>query len=66
MREMHAFKSNYFAMCRHLVCVVGRVDASLAPAFTTTLSLHEIALGATHQFGYSGRACGFITSPLSL
>lgn len=35
----------------HLVCVQDRVNASPVGAFTTCLSLHEIALGAMHQHG---------------
>ncbi|SQI43815.1 Quinone oxidoreductase 1 [Leminorella richardii] len=35
----------------HLVCVQDRVNTSPVGAFTTCLSLHEIALGAMHQHG---------------
>lgn len=35
----------------HLVCVQDRVNHSPVPAFSTCISLHEIALGAIHQHG---------------
>ena len=35
----------------HLVSICGRVAAPPLPAFTTVISLHEIALGAIHQYG---------------
>lgn len=35
----------------HLVCVQDRLDSSPVSAFTRTLSLHEVALGAAHAFG---------------
>ncbi|HGQ7767866.1 TPA: zinc-binding dehydrogenase [Pseudomonas aeruginosa] len=35
----------------HLVCVQDRLSASPVPPFTRTLSLHEVALGASHAFG---------------
>lgn len=35
----------------HLVCVQDRLNTPPAPPFTRTLSLHEVALGASHAFG---------------
>ena len=35
----------------HLVCIQDRVEHSVIPAFTKTISVHEVALGAMHQFG---------------
>jgi NADPH:quinone reductase-like Zn-dependent oxidoreductase len=35
----------------HLVCVQDRLSAPPVPPFTRTLSLHEVALGASHVFG---------------
>ncbi len=35
----------------HLVCIAGRLAAAPLPAFTTVISLHEIALGAIYQYG---------------
>lgn len=35
----------------HIVAVLGRVESSPQPAFTKCISLHEIALGAQHEFG---------------
>lgn len=35
----------------HLVCVQDRIEQSPLPAFTTSISLHEIALAAIHPYG---------------
>lgn len=35
----------------HLVCVQDRLAAPVVPPFTRTLSVHEVALGASHVFG---------------
>lgn len=35
----------------HLVCIAGRLNAPPLPAFSTVISLHEIALGAIYQHG---------------
>lgn len=35
----------------HLVCIQGRVESWPCPPFQHALSLHEVALGALHQFG---------------
>ncbi|QHG65175.1 alcohol dehydrogenase catalytic domain-containing protein [Pseudomonas putida] len=35
----------------HLVCVQDRLAASPIPPFTRTLSIHEVALGASHAYG---------------
>lgn len=35
----------------HIVAVLGRVEQNPQPAFTHCVSLHEIALGAQHEFG---------------
>ena len=35
----------------HLVCIQGRVPQWPCAAFGRALSLHEVALGALHQFG---------------
>jgi NADPH:quinone reductase len=35
----------------HLVCIAGRLKEPPLPAFTTVISLHEIALGAIYQHG---------------
>lgn len=37
----------------HLVCIQGRVESWPCPPFQQALSLHEVALGALHQFGTS-------------
>lgn len=35
----------------HLVCVQDRLESSPIPPFTRTISIHEVALGASHAFG---------------
>jgi NADPH2:quinone reductase len=35
----------------HLVCIQGRVESWPCPPFQQVLSIHEVALGALHQFG---------------
>ncbi len=35
----------------HLVCVQDRIEQAPLPAFTTSISLHEIALAALHAYG---------------
>lgn len=35
----------------HLVCIQGRVEAWPCPPFERAISVHEVALGALHQFG---------------
>lgn len=35
----------------HLVCVQDRIEQAPLNAFSTSISLHEVALGAIHQFG---------------
>lgn len=35
----------------HLVCVQDRLAASPVPPFTRTISIHEVALGASHAYG---------------
>lgn len=35
----------------HLVCVQDRLATSPIPPFTRTISIHEVALGASHAFG---------------
>jgi NADPH:quinone reductase-like Zn-dependent oxidoreductase len=35
----------------HLVCIAGRLNTPALPAFTTVISLHEVALGAIYQHG---------------
>ncbi|MGL5429866.1 MAG: zinc-binding dehydrogenase [Vibrio sp.] len=35
----------------HIVCIQDRIPAPIDPAFTRTISYHEIALGALHEFG---------------
>lgn len=35
----------------HIVCIQDRIPAPVDPAFTRTISYHEIALGALHHFG---------------
>ncbi|MDO6639356.1 zinc-binding dehydrogenase [Shewanella sp. 5_MG-2023] len=35
----------------HMVCIQDRIPAPIDPAFTRTISYHEIALGALHDFG---------------
>ncbi|MGL5336860.1 MAG: alcohol dehydrogenase, partial [Enterovibrio sp.] len=35
----------------HIISILGRIPEPLDPPFTRTISYHEIALGALHQFG---------------
>ena len=35
----------------HLVCIQDRQEAAPLPAFTTTISLHEVGLNALHHYG---------------
>lgn len=35
----------------HIVCIQGRIEKPVDPAFTRTISYHEVALGALHQYG---------------
>ncbi|MGL4826946.1 MAG: alcohol dehydrogenase catalytic domain-containing protein [Vibrionaceae bacterium] len=35
----------------HVICILDRIPEPLDPPFTRTISYHEIALGALHQFG---------------
>lgn len=35
----------------HLICIQDRIEQTPLPAFTTSISLHEIALASTHAFG---------------
>lgn len=35
----------------HIVCIQDRIPTPIDPAFTRTISYHEIALGALHDFG---------------
>lgn len=35
----------------HIICILQRIEKPVDPAFTRTISYHEIALGALHQFG---------------
>lgn len=35
----------------HLVCIQDRIEKAPLPAFTTSISFHEIALASTHAFG---------------
>lgn len=35
----------------HLICIQDRIEKAPLPAFTTSISLHEIALASTHVFG---------------
>ena len=35
----------------HLVCITGRLNTPATPAFSTVISLHEVALGMIYQFG---------------
>ncbi|WP_321821897.1 MULTISPECIES: zinc-binding dehydrogenase [unclassified Burkholderia] len=35
----------------HVVCIQGRFDAQPLPPFTTSVSLHEVALNALHTYG---------------
>lgn len=35
----------------HIVCIQDRIPAPIDPPFTRTISYHEIALGALHDFG---------------
>lgn len=35
----------------HLVCIQGRVNTPVMPAFSTVVSLHEVALGAIYRYG---------------
>lgn len=35
----------------HLVCIQGRVEQWPVPEFSQALSMHEVALGALHQYG---------------
>ncbi|WP_232364458.1 alcohol dehydrogenase catalytic domain-containing protein [Salinimonas lutimaris] len=37
----------------HIVCVQGRIEQPVDEAFTRTISYHEVALGALHQYGDS-------------
>lgn len=37
----------------HIVCVQGRIEQPVDAAFTRTISYHEVALGALHQYGDS-------------
>ena len=36
----------------HLVCIAGRLPEPPLPAFSTVISLHEVALGAIYQHGH--------------
>ncbi|WP_162046228.1 alcohol dehydrogenase catalytic domain-containing protein [Vibrio taketomensis] len=35
----------------HIISILGRISIPIDPAFTRTISYHEIALGALHDFG---------------
>ncbi|MGR5144507.1 alcohol dehydrogenase catalytic domain-containing protein [Photobacterium sp. DNB23_23_1] len=35
----------------HIVCIQDRIAKPIDPAFTRTISYHEVALGALHEFG---------------
>lgn len=35
----------------HLICIQDRIEKAPLPAFTSSISLHEIALASTHAFG---------------
>lgn len=35
----------------HLVCIQDRIETAPLPAFTTSISLHEVALAAIHPYG---------------
>lgn len=35
----------------HLVCIQDRIETAPLPAFTTAVSLHEVALNAIHEYG---------------
>lgn len=35
----------------HIICILGRIDTPVDDAFTRTISYHEIALGALHNYG---------------
>lgn len=35
----------------HIICIQDRIPAPIDPGFTRTISYHEIALGALHDFG---------------
>ncbi|QIA63079.1 alcohol dehydrogenase catalytic domain-containing protein [Vibrio astriarenae] len=35
----------------HIVCIQDRIPAPIDPAFTRTISYHELALGALHEYG---------------
>ncbi|REG85635.1 alcohol dehydrogenase catalytic domain-containing protein [Marinomonas pollencensis] len=35
----------------HMVCILGRIDTPIDAPFTRTISYHEVALGALHDFG---------------
>lgn len=35
----------------HVVCIQGRIEKPVDPAFTRTISYHEVALGALHDYG---------------
>lgn len=35
----------------HIICILDRIPTPIDPPFTRTISYHEIALGALHEFG---------------
>ncbi|WP_371189293.1 alcohol dehydrogenase catalytic domain-containing protein [Thalassotalea maritima] len=35
----------------HIICIQDRIESPIDPPFTKTISYHEIALGALHQYG---------------
>ena len=43
--------ASYLKANGHIICIQGRIGLPIYPPFTQTISYHEIALGALHQFG---------------
>lgn len=43
--------ASYLIANGHLVCIQDRIDEALFPAFTNSISYHEVALGALHNYG---------------
>ncbi|WOT03606.1 hypothetical protein [Shewanella youngdeokensis] len=55
-REQYQVNKKYFAIFdavsgENAACIQDRIPAPIDPAFTRTISYHEIALGALHDFG---------------
>ena len=43
--------ASYLKANGHLVCIQDRIEEPLFPAFTNSISYHEVALGALHNYG---------------